>query len=92
MKKHHEGANKKNKVLLYALSTCIWCKKTKEFLNKNNIDYVWIDVDLLNREEREKAELEMDGWVAWSFPLLVINDRDIIKGFDTEKLTEKLLK
>jgi len=47
--KHVEGENK-GKVILYALSTCVWCKKTKRLLNQLGVDYYFIDVDLLGRD------------------------------------------
>jgi hypothetical protein len=33
------GENKKHKVLLYAISTCPWCKKEKQLLKENNIEF-----------------------------------------------------
>ena len=35
-------------ILLFALSTCIWCKKTKENLKKIGIAFNYIDVDQLD--------------------------------------------
>ena len=37
------------RLLVYALSTCVWCKLTKQFLNDNNVEYEYVDVDLLER-------------------------------------------
>ena len=36
------GKNNKHKVFLYALSTCVWCKMTKQYLNDNNIEYEYV--------------------------------------------------
>jgi len=47
------------KVKLFAISTCGWCKKTKNFLNENNIEYEFEDVDLLEGEEKERAREEV---------------------------------
>ena len=43
------------KIILYALSTCIWCKKIKDFLSSKNIAFDYIYVDLLKGEERAQA-------------------------------------
>jgi len=40
-----EGKNKKNKVFLYTLSTCGWCKMTKQYLKDNDTAYEYLDVD-----------------------------------------------
>jgi thioredoxin-related protein len=32
------GKNKEHKVLVYALSTCAWCKMLKQFLKENNVE------------------------------------------------------
>ena len=39
-------------IRLYALSTCIHCRNTKEFLNDCGVNYDCIDVDKLDKEER----------------------------------------
>ncbi|MFQ5905703.1 MAG: glutaredoxin family protein [bacterium] len=43
---HVEG-KKKGDVLLYALSTCGWCRKTKRLLEKLRVEYDYVYVDLL---------------------------------------------
>jgi len=35
--------------MLYALSTCVWCKKTKELLASLGVDHSYVFVDLLPR-------------------------------------------
>jgi glutaredoxin-like protein NrdH len=46
------GKNAKHKVFLYALSTCVWCKMTKQFLKDNDVAYEYVDVDLTDDSER----------------------------------------
>ena len=48
------GKKNNHKVILYALSTCVWCKLTKQFLKDNDIEYEYVDVDLLDDEDRRK--------------------------------------
>ena len=88
--KHVEG-KKVGKIMLYALSTCVWCKKVKKLLNSLNVDYCYIDVDLLGEEERGKAEEEMEKWNPLvSFPTIVVNDKESINGYDEEEIRSKI--
>ena len=48
------GKNNKHRVLVYAISTCAWCKQAKKFLKDNNIEYEYVDVDLSDMKNREK--------------------------------------
>ncbi|MEM3697054.1 MAG: glutaredoxin family protein [Candidatus Bathyarchaeia archaeon] len=85
------GKNKKHKVLVYALSTCAWCKLTKQFLKENEIEYEYVDVDLSNDEDREKIRkdiLRRNG--SLSYPAIIIDDKILINGFRKDKLKEIL--
>ncbi|MBS4015679.1 MAG: glutaredoxin family protein [Candidatus Latescibacteria bacterium] len=89
MKINHVQGKNKGKIMIYALSTCGWCKKTKAFLKENNIAFDCIDVDLLDNEERDKVVAEIKKWnPRVSFPTIVINDDKCIAGFDEDKLNE----
>jgi glutaredoxin len=82
---HVEG-EKKADVMLYALSTCGWCRKTKKLLNSMGIEYDYIDVDLLEGEEREKVMEEVEKLnPKISFPTVVVNGRCIV-GFEEKKI------
>ena len=79
------------KVKLYAISTCGWCKKTKRFLDENNIEYDCDDVDLLEGEEKERVREEVAHHnPRRSYPTIVIDDEEVIVGFDADKLREAL--
>jgi len=79
------------KVMMYALSTCVWCKRTKRFLNENNIEYEFVDVDLLPVEERERAREELKRWnPRQNFPTVIIDDSEVVVGFNKERLREVL--
>lgn len=85
------GRNKKHKVLMYALSTCAWCKLTKQFLNDNNIEYEYIDVDLCNEDDKEKIRKDiqrMGGRL--SYPTIVVDGKKLITGFYKENIMEAL--
>src|SRR5512139_2692142 len=51
---HVEG-NDKGKITLYALSTCIWCKKTKDLLSDLGAKYDYAYVDLLKGHASTRA-------------------------------------
>jgi glutaredoxin len=79
------------KVKLYAISTCGWCKKTKNFLNENNVEYEFEDVDLLEGEDKERAREEVGRHnPRKSYPTIIIDDQVVIVGFDVDKLKEAL--
>ena len=49
-----DGKNR-GKVMLYALSTCGWCAKTKELLRELGIAFDYTFVDLLEGKEQDEA-------------------------------------
>ena len=86
----HVAGKDKGKVTLYALSTCIWCKKTKELLSSLGIGFNYIYVDLLKGNDRSKMVEEVKKYnPACSFPTLVIGDKCII-GFREKEIKEAL--
>jgi glutaredoxin len=88
--KHVDG-EKKGKIMLYAISTCVWCKKTKKLLGNLNVDYHYVDVDLLGERDREKVEKEVTKWnPLCSFPTLVINDEECVVGYEEEEIRSKI--
>ena len=85
------GQNRRHKVRMYTLSTCAWCRKTKKFLKDNNIEYEYVDVDLCNREEREKIRSEiLKRGGRLSYPAIVIDDKMLINGFSKDRIKENL--
>ncbi|MCU0722969.1 MAG: glutaredoxin, partial [Planctomycetes bacterium] len=60
-------------VFLYALSTCVWCKKTIAWLNEHGVEYRHVFVDLLSGAERERMLQEMGKYTSRvAYPILVI--------------------
>jgi glutaredoxin-like protein NrdH len=85
------GKNNKHRVLVYALSTCAWCKMTKKFLNDNNIEYEYVDVDLASDEDHEKIRQDIiDRGSEPSFPTLIVDDKIVITGFRKDLIEEAL--
>jgi glutaredoxin len=85
-----EGNKKEQEVFLYTLSTCGWCKKTKEFLENNDIEYEYIDVDKCSREEQQEIIQELrEKKIPAAFPIIMIDD-EIISGFKEKQLSKEL--
>lgn len=83
------SGKKRGEVLLFALSTCGWCKKTKGLLNELGVEYSYIDVDLLDKAANEYVVKELSKWNdRCSFPTLVVNNGVCIIGFQEEKIRE----
>jgi glutaredoxin len=78
------------KVFLYALSTCGHCRNAKRLLDENNVEYEFVDVDLLPREEMSKVVEEVrkvNPQVA--FPTILIGDK-VIVGYRELEILEAL--
>jgi glutaredoxin-like protein NrdH len=89
MAKKHVAGRKAGRVMLYALSTCVWCGKTKKLLNEMGVDYDYTDVDLLSGAEREAVMEAVKKYnPSLSFPTLVINDKKVIVGFQEKEIRE----
>ncbi len=87
----HVDGEDRGDILLYALSTCVWCKKTKKLLADLGVEYSYIYVDLLEGEERKRTldEVKRHNPNA-SFPTTVINDDLCIVGYKEREIKEAL--
>ena len=80
----------KQRVKLYALSTCSHCMRTKRFFNDSGIKADIVDVDLLTGAERENILSEVRKVNPdCSFPTICIDDV-VIVGFNEDKLRKAL--
>lgn len=77
-------------VKLFSLSTCSHCKATKKLLNDCTVQYEFVDVDLLEGDER-KAILEDIKKLnpKCSFPTIIIGET-VIVGYKEDKIKEAL--
>jgi glutaredoxin len=90
MNRTHVAGKNKGQIMLYALSTCVWCKKTKQLLDEMGVEYDFVEVDLLQGEERSRATDEVKKLnPRCSFPTLAINDQCIV-GYDEKRVKEAL--
>jgi glutaredoxin-like protein NrdH len=85
---HVPGKNK-GKVMLYALSTCGWCKKTRALLDELGVEYDFVYVDLLQGEEQETAVAQMGKYnPATNFPTMILNSGKVIIGFKEDEIRQ----
>jgi glutaredoxin-like protein NrdH len=89
---HVAGKNMGN-IKLFALSTCPWCRKTKQLLDELGAEYDFVDVDLLPSAEKNSTMVTVRKWnPSGSFPVLVINDSKTIIGFREDDIKAALKK
>jgi len=76
-------------IFIFALSTCIWCQKTKNLFKELGVEYSYVDVDLLEGEDQEQAVADMAKWSKnQSFPLIVLNKKKTILGFKEAEIRD----
>ncbi|MCJ7445906.1 MAG: glutaredoxin family protein [Methanotrichaceae archaeon] len=86
----HVDGKDKGKITLYALSTCIWCKETKDLLSDLGAKYDYAYVDLLKGNDREVAIEQVKHYnPSCSFPTLIIGDKCIV-GYKEKEIKEAL--
>ena len=79
-----------DRIKVYALSTCPYCKRTKRFLDEHKIAYECVEVDLLDDDKQDEALREIEKLTGrQSFPVVIIGD-EIIVGHDEDKLRSAL--
>ena len=87
---HVDGIDRGD-IKLFALSTCVWCKRTKQLLASLGVAYDYIFVDELDGEEREEAvDRVRKQNPRCSYPTLIINEKECIVGFKQELIEEAL--
>lgn len=70
------------KVEIYTSDTCIQCKKAKEYLKNNNIEFIEYNI---SSNEEFKRELIKKGYL--SVPIIVVDNQDIL-GFDVSRIKQ----
>jgi len=87
----HVAGKNAGDIMIYALSTCIWCKKTKALLDSLGVAYSFIDVDLTTGKDREQTVADIKKWnPSVSFPTVVINGSKCIVGFQEKEIKQAL--
>ncbi len=85
------GSRNEHHVAFYGLSTCIWCRRTRQFLESEKVEFEYVYVDLLHGQEREETVTTIKQWnPSVSFPTIVVDDERCVVGFKPDKLKEVL--
>ena len=77
------------KITVYTLSTCPWCRMTKNFFTEHKIPFTYIDYDLADEAIQESISQELDTVGATAFPFVRING-EIIVGYQPERYAKIL--
>ncbi|MDO8564158.1 MAG: glutaredoxin family protein [Nanoarchaeota archaeon] len=75
------------KVAVYGTKTCVWCRKTREFLKEHKIKFK--DIDIEKSKKAEKTMIRISGQEG--FPVIDVNGK-IVLGYDEDKLRRLLAK
>ncbi len=85
-----EGTDK-GKIVVYALSTCMWCRMAKNLLKDMGVGFEYVDVDSLPPEEKDAVKKEVKRWNPdGSYPTIVIDGKEAVSGFDETEIREKI--
>lgn len=78
------------KVKMYTLSTCSHCKAAKKWMEDHGVEYDYVDVDLLQGQERKDMIREVrEHNPNTTFPTILIGD-EVIVGNEESKLKAAL--
>lgn len=77
------------------MSSCIPCWKTKKLLDSQSVEYEYLDLDTAPPWERSEAMVQIgehlpSGGVKIVFPIIIIDGRTVIYGYDKGRLSEFL--
>ena len=76
-------------VIIYTTPTCTYCRATKEFFKKHNVDFQEIDA----AADRKAAQMIVEKTGQLGVPVTIITKDDkeeVVLGFDQPKLAEIL--
>jgi glutaredoxin-like protein NrdH len=81
------------KIKFYSLSTCIWCRKTREHLKENGIKFEEVAMDKLTGDKREAAMKDLAKHnPTKSFPTLIFAEGNVVVGFKPTEIRDALKK
>ena len=89
---HEKGARRDHSVVVYALSTCGFCKRALAFLRDKSVDFRYVFVDNLPTDVKNalKEELRRRYRITVLFPTIVLDEAEALSGFDREVWEQRL--
>ncbi len=87
---HVAGPVNRGRVTLYALSTCVWCKKTRALLEELGVayDYEYVDLAPPARQAEIEAELTRLG-ARLAYPT-IIYEGTVVTGYRPDEIRRLL--
>lgn len=77
-------------VKIFSLSTCSHCKAAKKFIDECTIKYEFVDVDMIEGDERKAIIEDIRKFnPRCSFPTIIIGEK-VIVGFKEKEIKEAL--
>ncbi|MFX0113617.1 MAG: glutaredoxin family protein [Candidatus Hodarchaeota archaeon] len=78
-----KGNNNLHEIFMFAISTCQWCKKGKQWLEERGYAYTYLDIDKLEFEVKEelKSNLRKVFETRLTFPFLIVDRTQCHPGF-----------
>ena len=77
------------KVTLYALSTCPWCKKSKQYFSEHHVPVDATDYDLADEANQVRIMRDLDAAGASGFPFVRIGG-EAVEGYQPARYAELL--
>jgi len=74
------------KVEIYSTATCHFCHLAKDFFSANNIAFT--DYNVGTDLEKRKEMMEKSGQMG--VPVIVLDDKEVIIGFDKQRVADAL--
>ena len=85
------GTNSEHEVRFYGISTCVWCKKTRQWLEDHDVAFEFTYIDLISGEEKDAVLAIVQEWnPRQSFPTIVIDGASCVVGFRPDEIKEAL--
>jgi len=80
------------KVVLFALSTCPACKKTKALLENKGVEYLCVELDTVDLDSRGKLLEKVRQYNSReTFPTIVVEGgKRVVVGFSEEEIVDAL--
>jgi glutaredoxin len=81
------GPRDTHTIVLTTLSTCMWCKRGKQWLADQGYAYSYVDIDKLTVEEKNeiKKQLQSTFGVKPRFPFIVIDKMFWNSGYNPDE-------
>lgn len=87
-----KGSRNDHEIWLVTLSTCMWCKRGKEWLKENGYSYSYLDIDKIPLKEKNelKDNLKATFGVRPRFPFIVVDKIRWDSGYNPDIWEEML--